>query len=164
MKFENALKFVLSYEGGYVNDPNDPGGETNLGISKRAYPNEDIKALTKEKAAEIYRRDYWDSCKCNELPESMAIAVFDCAVNQGVKTASRLLQIAVGATVDGVIGPKTVLAAFKGGQKALILFLLQRAKSYMQIKNVAVWGANWGERLVRLAEIVIEDDDKKAWI
>jgi len=164
MRWDKAIAFVLSYEGGYVNDPSDPGGETNFGISKRAYPNVDIKAMTREMASEIYKQDYWNACRCGELPDSMAIAVFDCAVNQGVKTASRLLQIAVGTTVDGIIGPKTVLASFKGGQKAVVRYLLQRAKSYMQIKNVVTFGANWGERLVRLAEIVIEDDDKKAWI
>ncbi len=81
--FDTAVTAVLSYEGGYVNDPNDPGGETNWRISKRAYPNLDIKNLTRDQAIQIYRRDYWDSLECDRFPPLIAIALFDAAVNQG---------------------------------------------------------------------------------
>ena len=83
-KFDLALNFTLKWEGGYVNDPKDPGGETNFGISKRAYPNEDIKNLTRERARDIYIRDYWNPLVCSSRDRSMGIAVFDSAVNCGV--------------------------------------------------------------------------------
>ena len=79
--FDTAVTAVLSYEGGYVNDPNDPGGETNWGISKRAYPNLDIRNLTRDRAIQIYRRDYWDSLGCDQFPPAIVIALFDSAVN-----------------------------------------------------------------------------------
>lgn len=86
--FDKALDFTLRWEGGYVNDSSDPGGETKFGISKRAYPNEDIKNLTRERAAEIYKRDYWDGVGCGTHPLGDSVALFDSAVNCGVaKTA-----------------------------------------------------------------------------
>jgi lysozyme family protein len=82
--FQNALTFVLKWEGGYSNDPVDPGGETKYGISKRAHPNVDIKNLTKEQAGEIYRKEYWTAMSCDSMTPSVAICVFDSAVNCGV--------------------------------------------------------------------------------
>lgn len=128
--FANALDFVLAYEGGYVNDPADPGGETNFGISRRAYPQEDIRGMTRERAAEIYRRDYWDACRCDELPPLMAVAVFDCAVNQGVRRAVRLYQAVLRVQPDGVMGPQTIAQARAAGDRPLGLFLAERATAY----------------------------------
>ncbi len=88
--FERALKLVLDHEGGYVNDPDDPGGETKYGISKRAYPSLDIKNLTVEQAAGIYWRDYWDACSCDQLAYPMDITVFDTAVNCGCGAAKTI--------------------------------------------------------------------------
>ncbi len=163
MIWDKAIDFVLSYEGGYVNDPNDAGGETQYGISKRAYPNLNIKALTVEDARNIYRKDYWEAVQAEQLPENMAFAVLDCAVNQGVGTACRLLQVSLDVNVDGVIGPKTIGAAFRAGDVGVWIFLLERAKRYMQTQGVQVWGANWGERLVRLAKAIFQEPDKTSW-
>ncbi len=82
-KFRLALAFVLEHEGGYVNDPADPGGETKYGISKRSYPSIDIKKLTAEQAGQIYRTDFWDRCHCDGYDYPLALAVFDSAVNCG---------------------------------------------------------------------------------
>lgn len=91
MTFDRAFEMVVGVEGGYVNDPEDPGGETHFGISKRAYPNLDIKALTSEQAKDIYFRDYWVPAGCGHIAdEAMAILMFDCAVNQGVDRARKL--------------------------------------------------------------------------
>lgn len=87
MSFEQALTFVLAREGGYVNDPADPGGETNLGISKRAYPNLDIRNLTPELAGLVYHKDYWLAAGCETLTPGIALVVFDSAVNCGVTRA-----------------------------------------------------------------------------
>jgi lysozyme family protein len=82
--FKLALDFTLRWEGSYVNDPSDPGGETNFGISKRAHPEVDIKGLTKETAGDIYRKDYWEATGCDVMTRSVAICAFDSAVNCGV--------------------------------------------------------------------------------
>lgn len=87
--FENAVAFVLHHEGGYVNDPKDPGGETKFGISKRSYPNEDIANLTVDRAKEIYKRDYWVKAGCDALSDPLALVHFDTAVNCGLGTATR---------------------------------------------------------------------------
>jgi lysozyme family protein len=89
--FDKAIEFVLKREGLYSNDSSDLGGETNFGISKKAYPNLDIKNLTIDDAKEIYRRDYWNDLNCDLLPEKLDIVVFDCGVNQGTGKATELL-------------------------------------------------------------------------
>lgn len=89
--FKRSLEFTLKWEGGYVNDPSDPGGETKWGISKRAYPDLDIKGLTPEQAAGIYAADYWDAAGCDSLDYPLCACVFDTAVNRGVKAATGLL-------------------------------------------------------------------------
>lgn len=109
--FDASMAEVFSHEGGYVNDPRDPGGETNMGISKRSYPREDIRGMTRERAAAIYRRDYWNRVKGDQLPDGIDLVAFDPAVNSGVSRGSRWLQSALGVTQDGKIGPQTVLAA-----------------------------------------------------
>ena len=106
--FAKVIDFVLHQEGGYVNDRNDPGGETKYGISKRSYPLEDIAALTRERAAFLYLRDYWGPIRGDDLPEQLALAVMDFAVNSGVPRASKMLQRLVGAKEDGEIGPLTL--------------------------------------------------------
>ena len=94
MSFSLAIKFTLQHEGGYVNDPKDPGGETNFGISKRAYPSLDIKNLTEHQAKNIYFKDYWLAAGCDKLESKLAICVFDAAVNLGLKKAKLFLETA----------------------------------------------------------------------
>lgn len=83
--FRRCLQFVLQWEGGYVNDPDDPGGETKWGISKKSYPDLDIKNLTPMQALEIYSRDYWDALDCDSYSLPNAIVIFDSGVNVGVQ-------------------------------------------------------------------------------
>ena len=113
--FDEIIEHVLKHEGGYVNDPTDLGGETNYGITKRFYPDVDIKNLTKEQAKEIYKRDYWDKNRVDELPEQLRHIFFDMCVNQGRGTAVIVLQRAANAKgaklkVDGGMGPATLKA------------------------------------------------------
>lgn len=115
MDFDQAFERLVDtdHEGGYVNNPADPGGETKYGISRRAYPGEDIKNLTLDRAKEIYRRDYWGPAGCDALPDLLKFEMFDLAVNTSAPghpvTAIRMLQEAVGAGVDGVLGPNTLM-------------------------------------------------------
>ena len=90
--FETAVDFVLTAEGGLVDDPSDPGGLTNFGISQRAYPHLNIRELTIADAKALYRKDYWDRCSCGKLPHAIALVVFDAAVNQGASASIRMLQ------------------------------------------------------------------------
>lgn len=109
MNFDQAFERLIGHEGGYVNHPQDPGGETNFGITKRSYPGEDIRGMTLERAKAIYLRDFWQAAGCDYVPEAARFDLFDMAVNSGVKPATMAMQRAVGATPDGVIGPKTLM-------------------------------------------------------
>ena len=109
--FDSAVKKTLVNEGGYVNDPDDAGGETKYGISKRSYPSVDIKNLTTDEAKAIYKRDYWDKIKGDLITDDfVAYEIFDTAVNMGVRTSSKLAQMALGVHPDGIIGSKTLEA------------------------------------------------------
>ena len=115
MSFDEIIKKVLEHEGGYVNDPTDLGGETKYGITKRFYPDVDIKNLTKEKAKEIYKRDYWDKNRVESLPQELWHIFFDMCVNMGRKTAVKILQRSAknkgrNIDVDGGLGPATISA------------------------------------------------------
>ena len=146
-RFALAVSGVLRAEGGYVNDPADPGGETKFGISKAAYPALDIAALTEDDARAIYRRDYWDACRCDSLPAPLDWLVFDAAVNQGVQAAGKMLQGAVGVAVDGKIGPATVAAAKRADAEAPARFMTLRAMRYADTPGWPRYGAGWMKRL-----------------
>jgi len=115
--FPQAVEVVLAHEGGYVNDPADPGGETNFGISRRTYPNLDIKHLTRDQAKEIYRRDYWEPNNYDMIASpAIASKMLDLAVNMGGGRANMVLQAAYNEiapddlAVDGRLGPKSIQA------------------------------------------------------
>lgn len=168
--FAHALSFVLVREGGYVNDPTDKGGETNLGISDLrdgladgktdvdgdGKPDVKIKDLTKEQAGLIYQRDYWQAAKCDLWPDGISLFVFDSAVQHGAKKAIQLLQDAVGVTSDGVAGPKTVSAvAGADAEWLLTRCFLRRSRYYADIiKSNTSQGKylnGWFNRLDELA-------------
>jgi lysozyme family protein len=118
MAFQEIVERVIEREGGYVNHPDDPGSETNMGISLRAHPSEDIKNLTKERAVEIYLDDYWYPSKADLLPRTVKETYFDMVVNMGQRRAVKILQKACnskncGLVVDGLIGKKTIGASKK---------------------------------------------------
>ena len=98
------------WEGGYVNHPNDPGGETKYGISKKSYPDLDISSLTLDQALEIYKNDYWDKIRGDLLPYKIDTIIYDWAVNSGPYRAVKELQKYVGTTPDGVVGELTLFA------------------------------------------------------
>ena len=115
VKFDEIIEVVLHHEGGYVNDPDDPGGETNFGIAKRSHPDVDIANLTKDGAKEIYKEHYWDRNKVESLSEDLRHIYFDMCVNQGRGRAVKILQQSANAKgaelkVDGGMGPKTIAA------------------------------------------------------
>lgn len=146
--FDAAFKTLIGHEGGYVNDPRDPGGETKFGISKRAHPKEDIRNMTLERAKEIYLADYWIPAGCDRLPPDIAFDLFDTAVNSGVRPAVMMLQEALGATMDGVVGPVTIAKA-----KAMDPYALRCAFNAIRLRfmtDTRVWqtfGRGWARRI-----------------
>jgi lysozyme family protein len=136
-------------EGGYVNDPNDPGGETNFGISKRSYPNTDIAGLTEGAAIEIYYSDFWMPCGADALPRGLDLWVFDFAVNSGVATAVKMLQAACGVAQDGDVGPNTIAAA--KALKEPEVYLVARLNYYMSLKTWPTYKNGWTKRLFIVA-------------
>ena len=128
-----ALIAIYGHEGGYVNDPDDPGGETKYGICKRSYPHLDIKNLTLDQAAEIYRRDYWEPLRLDDVKyQVIATECLDTAVNCGEGTEARIIQRAINLTnypapditVDGKLGPLTVAAINKHRRPAALYKML----------------------------------------
>ena len=121
MSFEAALQFVLRQEGGYVDNPDDPGGATNHGVTQHTYdayrtaqgqPPNPVSDITDAEVSDIYATDYWSACHCSDIErqanEWLALVVFDTAVNSGVSRAAQLLQGLLGVTADGSIGPRTL--------------------------------------------------------
>jgi lysozyme family protein len=165
-KWDASIAFVLEMEGGYTLDPNDPGGETKYGISKKAYPNLDIKNLTIDQAKDIYHRDYWNECRCDHLPFPFAVAVFDMAVNQGTGKAIKTLQHTLGVTVDGIMGSMTLDAARNAEPRKLKLFLAHRLEAYEKLmaanQALLVFALNWSFRVLALAEMIFVNRDEVA--
>ena len=117
VEFDDIIEKVLEHEGGLVDDPKDAGGLTNMGISQRAYPDEDIRGLTVERAKELYKRDYWDRYRTGDLPDRLRHIYVDMCINMGGGRAIKILQEACNSKnatkidIDGGIGPATIKAA-----------------------------------------------------
>lgn len=156
-KFEYAIEIVFKHEGGFVNNPADPGGETNFGISKRSYPNVDVINLTEEQAKDIYYRDFWLKGKYNQIDDKfLAAKVFDSGVNMGNKQAAKLLQracLAAGKTlvVDGIFGKKTIKAVNECDPTVLIAVFKSEMASYYRLiitrnPSLSVFKNGWNIR------------------
>lgn len=156
MAFDDALDAILRWEGGFSDHPNDPGGPTNMGVTistlrKWRAPEpvtvDDLRNLTRAEAADIYRANYWEECRCDELPEGLALALFDSAVNQGPPRATRLLQTAAGVEADGIFGPITMGAVLAADQTALLdEFMARRAVHYASLS--ATFHLGWYRRVM----------------
>lgn len=147
MDFDTAFDRLMGHEGEYSNNPEDPGRETNWGISKRSYPNVDIKNLTRDQAKEIYRRDFWDRGQMEQFDPAVAFQTFDFAVNSGIETAIRKLQAAAGVADDGHIGPVTVAAIKNRGVNDMIMLLTaERIEYQAKLKNGDTFWRGWMRR------------------
>ncbi|MFN3298507.1 glycoside hydrolase family 108 protein [Caldimonas sp.] len=155
--FDRALKIVLGHEGGYVNHPKDPGGETNLGITRRtweswvgrpAMPGE-MRSLTPDMVRPIYRQQYWDRVRGDDLPSGADLATFDAGVNSGTTRGARWLQEAVGARQDGVVGPQTLAAAAAHPNKPDMVAKIcdLRLDFLMGLSHWGTFGRGWGRRV-----------------
>jgi lysozyme family protein len=166
--FDWIFDFVVASEGGFTDNPADPGNWTSgrvgsgicrgtkFGISAAAHSDLNIENLTRDEAKVVYQREYWDRVDGDQLPASIALLVFDAAVNNGIGRAVRWLQQAASVAQDGVIGPKTLqaidhLVARPGGSAELCAEFLARRLTFMT--SLAAWksfGLGWSRRLFRL--------------
>jgi lysozyme family protein len=145
--FNWCVEHTLAHEGGYTFDPRDPGGETQWGISKHQYPDLDIKALTRDQAIEIYRRDFWMPVAAM-VSGPIAFQVFDAAVNHGIGTAVRMLQEAVGAAPDGHWGPVSAERYHDADPCEVVLrFLAIRLRFFTRLSTFGTFGAGWAARV-----------------
>lgn len=152
MSFDAAFDMVIGHEGGLVDNPADPGGLTKYGISQRAYPGEDIRNLTLERAKELYRRDYWTSIKGDQLPQALALCLFDMAVNAGVSQAVRTLQKAIDVPVDGILGPGTLGKALAMPEHILVAYMqAERILFLVSLPTFRDFGRGWTRRVVSTA-------------
>lgn len=135
--FNEALKFVLKWEGGYSNDPNDPGGETKYGICKRSYPKLDISKLTLEQAKKIYYENYWLKSGCDKLAEPLNIVVFDTAVNMGRSRAKKFLVASEGSWRE---------------------YLLLRLYTYSKFKLAKLYFRGWSNRVLDLYDQIRKEE------
>ena len=149
-KFDKSIAMILAAESGYVNDPNDPGGETKYGICKLDYPELDIPNLTREQAIAIYEKNYWEPVHGDELPWPLCVYVFDSAVNQGVTVAIQMLQRSLNTNQDGIIGPVTIRLANTFGAWHWHRFMAIRALHYTGTRNFNNYGEGWFIRLFEL--------------
>lgn len=154
--FVDALARVLKHEGGYVNHPADPGGMTNLGVTKAVWEEwvgresneKEMRSLTPEIVAPLYRRKYWDKVQGDNLPDGVDYAVFDFAVNSGPGRAAKFLQELAGVKVDGAIGPMTLVAVLKKDPEELIKTYNAKRQAFLEsLPTFATFGKGWSTRV-----------------
>jgi len=157
--FPAALALVLQSEGGFSNHRNDPGGMTNLGVTrnvwrdwvKRDVDEAEMRSLTPELVTPLYKARYWDACKCDDLQRGVDYCVFDAAVNMGSGRAAKLLQTALGVTADGSIGRATIAAATAADPVELLeAFSLGKEAFYQSLPTFATFGKGWLNRVAHV--------------
>jgi lysozyme family protein len=160
--FEAALKAILHHEGGYVFHKDDPGGMTNLGVTKKVWEDwvghevdeKVMRALTPEVVGPMYKAKYWDKVKGDDLPEGVDYCVFDAAVNSGPGRAAKWLQSCVGVEPDGGIGPKTLAAVAAFDPADLVEDYAKRRLSFlMDLPHWGTFGKGWGRRVAEVQTV-----------
>ena len=153
MQFFEAIEIILKHEGGYVHDKDDPGGETKYGISKRSFPQYDIKNLSIEDAKDVYKRHFWDVSRAEKLKDELRLDYFDMCVNMGQGNAVKCLQKAINnapgekIAVDGRIGPMTIKASSKLSVNRFRSFrVLYYAKLIMKNPTLEKFWYGWFKR------------------
>jgi lysozyme family protein len=161
--FQECLDLVLKSEGGWVNHPSDPGGETNLGVTKRVWveyvghPVESLKKLTKDDVAPLYELKYWRPCYCEVLPRGLDFVVFSMGVNAGPGRSVKLLQSAIVCVPDGVIGTRTrELISSSNGADIIKKFSTARREYYQSLKTFPIFGKGWLLRVDREEQEALE--------
>lgn len=162
MTFDEAFERLIGHEGGYSNNPKDPGGETMWGITKRVAEangyHGSMASLTLAAAKEIARREYWTPCKAESFAGAIGFQLFDIAYNSGVSTSAKLLQRAVGVKDDGIIGPATIAATNKMEPLTVVCLLnAKRIKFYTSLGAWPTFGKGWANRAADNLEFGVRD-------
>jgi len=153
--FEQSLKMLLKHEGNYSFHPDDPGGETMKGVTRAVYEqwvgrqvmDGEMKTLTDADVAPIYKTNYWDRIRADELPSGLDFAAFDWAVNSGTGRPAKVIQKYISAKQDGAIGPKTLALVAENDPANMIQYLYeQRQKFYERLKTFETFGKGWTRR------------------
>jgi len=153
--FEQSLKMLLKHEGNYSFHKDDPGGETMKGVTRAVYEqwvgrqvmDGEMKTLTDEDVAPIYKTNYWDRIRADDLPSGLDFAAFDWAVNSGTGRPAKVIQKYIGAKQDGAIGPKTLTLVAENDPSNIIQYLYeQRQKFYERLKTFDTFGKGWTRR------------------
>ena len=154
--FSSSLIAVLKSEGGFVNHPSDPGGATNLGVTKKVWEAwigkpvsiSDMRNLTQAQVSPLYKKQYWDAVRGDDLPSGLDYLVFDFAINAGVSRAIKTLQKALSITDDGVFGNKTLESVSKADTTDLIIkFSDLKEQFYKSLPTFSVFGKGWMRRV-----------------
>ena len=165
VNYDKCLETILHHEGGYVNHPKDPGGETNLGVTKRVYQEhggtKDMKDLLVEDVAPLYKKGYWDKMKCDDIPSGLDLCLFDFGVNAGPGRAAKFLQQMIGTTVDGGIGPNTLAKLEEyirenGEHEAVNKYQEMRQKYYENLSTFATFGRGWTRRVQETTKLALD--------
>lgn len=146
--FDKAFASLIDNEGGYVDNPNDPGGETKFGISKRSYPNLDIANLTLNDAKNIYHKDFWNRFNGDDWTYIVSFQIFDAAVNHGIENAIRFAQRACNVVDDGHFGPISMAAMKELNEHKFVLrFLAERLEFMTKLSTWNTFGRGWARRI-----------------
>ena len=166
--FDKVIAHTLHEEGGYVDNPKDPGGRTNLGVTQKVWEEwvghpveeKEMRGLTPADVTPLYQRKYWNACRCSELPAGLDLCVFDTAVNSGPGRAIKLLQSCLGVATDGAIGPNTIAAVsqFKASSLQHLIedYCSARQAFLISLPTFATFGKGWTARVTRLKEAAIK--------
>lgn len=167
--WERCLDLILKHEGGYVNHPEDPGGMTNMGVTKKVYEEwignevteEDMQGLIREDVAPIYQKNYWLGVKAHDLPDGLDLCVFDWGVNSGPGTATKKLQEMVGADADGILGPNSlsslnVYIEEHGLKQTIINYQAIRQQFYESLDTFSTFGNGWTRRVEDTSKAAME--------
>lgn len=159
LDFETAIERVLAHEGGYTWNSQDPGGETQWGISKRSYPDVDIKALTRDGAKALYLRDFWAPCASFVTDSALVFQMLDAAINHGMSRATKFLQAALGVPADGAFGKASRAALEKAHITDVhLLYLAERFEFWCSLGTFATFGRGWVRRGARDLRYLAQDN------
>lgn len=159
--FDKCFELVLEHEGGYVNDPRDPGGRTNMGVTQRAWESylnrsvteTEMRTLTPENVKPFYKTMYWDRLKGDQLPAGVDYAAYDLAVNSGVTRAAKYLQEIAGVVADGIIGPKSLEAIMACDAEEVVDVICDMRLEFLQrLSTFGTFGKGWSRRVAEVKE------------
>jgi len=163
--WEKAFQIVLKHEGGYVNNPRDPGGMTNLGVTKKVWEEfvgrevdeREMRALTPDVVKPLYKKNYWDKIKGDQLPSGVDYAAYDLAVNSGTGRAAKYLQRIAGVPDDGVIGPKSMEAILACDPEQTVDAICDMRLDFLQrLPTWNTFGKGWGRRVEEVKAIGLQ--------